>query len=616
MEKISRRIFFETLGSAAASGILLGSGCKRRRHTSRTLRLNPIISLDERREFWEDVSPYIDNSLKNGFAFDMGDGIKFQETIDYKGEKHFKEAIETIFSHDNKSFTLTDIVLSKRGLSLDIIDGGEETSASFLQGETKEFKFGEREYNLKFEGILQREDETEFIFSVNEELTNIKQNGIYIQGINIIPSLLSNSNQIYNFFISEHRFTSVPYGEGDLHFLGLEYAINNETKEKREYVNSYNGEIQNDAYFRAEALSSEKELILKKIEKIRIPNSDIVTLTGKTPYFHFIQLRESTSLDIEIKNEERKESLESYQTSGSEKGLEGEFLFQFSPPLEARLEDLPGKKILFLPDVMNTSFEQDGRKYLIRHIAFDSRKIPSNLRWNLFYPINSIFTEILEVPKEFPEGVLLSVGDSKRININNKEYIITLKNIVDKADSPGPDFLIEAINEETSEEKELKILSYGYSNRILDLNIDPDLAPYFKKNEQGHEVNSQDNIYKFFISENKFSSAVDFFDDNQFSGLKKVIIPDYEAAFGSFDTPLRRTVEYQQAILANRFNGKIQDAFFRCKAEFGIDSYVKIKRDPKSTGYEVIPSEGFNSSDQTKNGYIIRIHSLEKIFER
>ena len=606
MKRISRRIFLGALGSAVASNILLESGCKR--HTTRTLRLNPIIFLDEKKAFWEDVSPYTDNSLKNGFAFDFGEGIKFQEIINYGKEKHFQDAIGTVFSHNDKSFTLTDLILTKRGLSLDIIEGEEETLLSFLQGETKELKFGEKEYNLKFEGISQTADGSEFNFLVNGNSINLRQSGIYTQGINIIPSFLQAFNNIppYNFFISEHRFTSVPHGERDLYFSGLEHVINNKTKEKTVYANLYNKDIQEDAYFRVEALSSDKELILKRIEKIRISDSESVLLTRKTPYFHFIQLREQTSLDIDVKNEERTQSLEGYQTLGSDNGLEGEFLFKFSQPLEARLEDLPGKGLLLLPDLFNTSFEQGGRTYLIRHIAFDSRKIPSNLKWNLFYPINSVFTEIIELPKETPDGISLRAGDSKRININNKEYTITLKDIIDTGNFPGPDFLVGVRDGVVLQESELKVLSYSHSNRALALNIDPDIKRNIDPDIKG---------YRFFISKNKFSSAVDFFDDHQSSGLKKVIIPDYEAAFGSFDTPLEKTVNYQQATLANRFNGKIQDAFFRCKAEFGIDSYVKIKKNPESTGHEVILSKGFDSADQRKNGHIIRIHSFEKIFQ-
>ena len=368
--------------------------------------------------------------------------------------------------------------------------------------------------------------------------------------------------------------------EDDVRFTGLEHILNSETREKRVNANHYNGEIQNDAYFRIDASITNDAIILRRIEKIRIPDAK----------FQPVVTRYATSYDILIKNQYRQNPVTKSPLFVPGNNALGEsFVFDFSSnPLEMRLEKV-GQGISYKS--FNRQFQDTGKSYMVRYFGIDTRKVFSNLEWNKFYPLNAIFTEILEAPQE----IVLERNMPQSINLNGEDYKITLKGFIEtERNFPSPDFIFEIEKDGKKEELRVKPLSHGYPNRALDINIDPNLEYYWGKDPA--EVALGFIVpHRFFVSKNKFSSSVDFFDDNEFTGLKKILLPNF-----------------QQLTLANRFNGEIQDSFTRINAEFAIDYYRKNREDPENDAYDIVPAQGFDFEEQIQNGYILRIKRIDK----
>ena len=212
-----------------------------------------------------------------------------------------------------------------------------------------------------------------------------------------------------------NTFTSAQDISDDTTFSGLEHTLN-PANSKTVNASYYNGTVQEDAYFRIDAVNSDSNILLRKTEKIRTPDAKIPEFSIHT------KMRYATSHDIEIKNIRRQKPFTSTNTPEVD-GLEKDFIFDFSSqPLEARLEETPGFGLSFPQEFFNQTFLENGKEYIIRYIGVDTRKIPSNREWNVFYPINLLFTEILEDPLE----ITIEKNVPININLNGEGYEITL----------------------------------------------------------------------------------------------------------------------------------------------------------------------------------------------
>ncbi|MDO8508104.1 MAG: hypothetical protein Q7S27_00300 [Nanoarchaeota archaeon] len=477
-------------------------------------------------------------------------------------ENLFWEDLEVIHNDLENDFSFNFTTISQNGLKFKgLVKSGEEYLALEAKGFQFEVELDQNVKNYTIEELKWRKDG--FSLSLRE---------------------------------GDNHFVSCFDSGKDLHFSGLEHTLNLATREKKINANYYNGSIQEDAYFRIDASLEKDGIILRKADKTRVSDSSPGNnLLIKEPYFHFVQLRSPTSFEIENKIKERNKPIPEVKDSIGI-GLEENFSFEFFPSLEARLENLPGQGLLFLPDLINTQFEQNGVEYLIRYFALDTRKIPSNNSERIFYPANTVFTELIEAPKR----IFLSENNPQLFDIEGARYTLTLKGEEESPnDFPGKSFILEVRKGDSIQEVRIKPLTYAYPNRVFDINIDPDLQPYF--------TDSKSLLQSFFISKNKFSSAPDFGDDHQFSGLKKVLVPNYDP------TSHNKKISYEQVTLANRFNGEVQDSFFRCDIDIGIDSYRKVRSDEENDSYKIISSKGFSPADQIENGYKVKIKSLQKI---
>ena len=430
---------------------------------------------------------------------------------------------------------------------------------------------------------------------------------------------------VIELILGRHYFQSCNDSGFDKQFIGLEHIIEVEGNNRRKLINAnyYNRKVQEDAYFRIGAVYDVNNgiILLNAADKIRVADAEpknFASLPSVYPRREEIELRE------------KDKGREIIHHVSKARGLENNFLFVFNPPLEARIDTADyNRGIRFVPEFFNIIFG-DEKNYMMRYVAFDARKIPKTSqpsvlgRW--YSPVKGLLTEILEEPEE----LMLNLGEEKIVNIKGEDYIIRLKKL-QQIDGyfPAFDFNFEIEKEGKKEEGLVKVLNHGYANRILDINIDPDVAYYYGKFD--YEVNK--GLQRFFVSKNKFSSTLDFAGDNRFSSLRKILIPDYEGKIkvlrpvddgingGVYIVDIVPTGKaiYQQVTLANRFNGEIQDSgmsdfAFRAEVELGFDSYEGSKRKSDSTAYVVVPRRRFDYSDQIKNGYVLRLKSIEKVF--
>ncbi len=641
---ISRRDFLKS--SAGLVGLLAaGQGCKNHHLSIGPLK---IVFLEEPETPWEDVDPYIDNSLENGFSFDFrdlkGQGTAFGNLVEIDNELYALDAhgytFTQRFNDQEKQFTITSLRSSPRGFALDLMENVSSLVFEKAQ-EMKSINVNGKQYSIALDSIVLPENREGFFIPsyviINGNPLSIQQAG-RLEDLFVALGLKTyHEKGIVELFLSHRYFRSCTDSGDDTWFTGLEHIIEgSDHLTKKINANDYNGNIQEDAYFRIDARQDreKKVFILSAADKIRIPDADPLTYPS-IPFlypplsFHSLPLSYSIKNDIEIRVEDKKKKI-IYQTSEENNDLERRFLFSFSPPLETRIE-IPKREMSVLQDFFNREFENAGKRYMFRYAAFDATKIPKTSQpssLGIFYPpMNGFLAEILEEPEE----LILSEGETKSVNFQGETYRISSKpfEIAPVPADPdiravfgedtlvegkGFDYLLEVEKNGVKEEGKIKIFAHGYKNRILDINVDPDIT----------------NPQKFFISRNKFSSTLDF-DDKRFSGLKKVIIPDYNGTVvilspidDGVNVGFRREYAhagrtlYKQVTLANRFNGRIQsseDEFtgFRAEVEFGLESYEGSEKKPDTTAYRIRPTSGFNYADQIKNGFILRIKSLEKI---
>ncbi len=587
---LSRRNFLK-LASIAALGSL--AGCKKKGK----IKVGPAqyIFEDEPKEFWEDVSPYVNNTLEGGFAFDLGE-LNLENKLNINGEEHFLDAQGTGINSQDKIFTITDVKRNERGVAIDMIEG--DGKLQFTDSTIKNITINNKEYSIEYKGFA-LEEMPVLNLSVNGIPYSLEGGKGFVDGLSLHLNLLRFLREKkVELFFSPSSFSSRHHA-GESHFSGLEVLVfpNNKIIEE----NQYNHKRQEDSYVRMD-FSSDRGLTLRKVEKINIPDAPI-------DFFLHWNNRSRSANEYELEKKHNDKTAKISPLDLGFQDFEKDFSLLFVPPLEARIEAI-AHEMSFLPQLFNASFEANGKNYLIRYVALDPRKPTikvqkqSSLPWNIYYSFSTLYTEILENPLE----LILEQEQTKELTIDGETYLITHKGF-DFNSEPNPALLINVKKDGLEEDVVIKTLSHGYPNHILGINIDPDVEHYWGKADEHARRGS---VQKLFISKNKFSSAADFADDAQFSGLKKVLIPNYKEAF-ILGKPFTNTVEYQQVTLGNRLNGVLKENWgFRALADVSWQYLEKLTNDTDNA-YKAIPTKGYNLSDLIKNGHIVRIKSFEKI---
>lgn len=504
----------------------------------------------------EKVYRYVDNSLENGFAFDFDEGLRFDEVAETPSGNYMIDAIGYSFDFpehgESKRFTITSLRGTGDTYAVSLIEG--DIREEFEHGTIRQIEHNNRLYDILLKDVRGARgffNVPEFVFEVNgKEAIMSDESGVYVNGINLVPDLRffyeNRENpkiaefRIYPFFVSESRFDSRPdssegWGFDYSYFSGLEHRVSlsedgSEIMSKEVLVNRFNGKIQEDAYVRF-IIPTLSERI-KNIEKIRIPDQEIVTdyirfrrpdFGGSPMYYRWQKIR------------------------GFEReGLESNFVFNFEDtdfPLEFILQETD-TRIVFPIDALGSSFIYalggKEKNFVLSYLGVD--------KWE-----SLMFLEILEEPVV---GNFI-LNQWHNFQLEDSLYDIRLRNLIFKNRggfpieySEIPDFVFDVNREGESKELVVRPIHYGYPNRVLNINIDPDLAFYVRKRKS--EIQSMPQ-HRFLLSKKKFSSSADFYDDRGFTGLKKVILPWRE--------------EYMQITFANRFNGEIQDAYFRVGAD-------------------------------------------------
>ena len=621
----SRRKFLKTVGAGVIGGLTgLGlNGCGKGDSSIGPIR---IAYFDEPEEEWENVDHLIDNTLEGGFSFNLrnlrGKGVEFGNIVDLGGETYILDAegysFSSLFNGTEREFAITSLRKNETGFVLDIMESPLILDFQ-KRNETKRVNVGGKDYEITFGDILNPQQNNDFyvpnsVFYVNGDSILLKEGFERADDIFMSPMLRSfHESGAIGVFLSNKCFSSCRHEGSDMKFSGLEHAVILKKEPRREIIgNRFNDKIQEDAYFRVNAsLDEEKKVIvLNQLDKIRVADADIAdypSLPSRYPRtFEVLDDKERASYPIDL-------------------SIEGNFSLSFTKPLEARIDVPIFGEIALVPEFFNA--ESGDGKYLLRYFAFNSDKIPKrcqpkNLGKN-YPPIRGVLTEILEEPQE----IELALGEQRNIDVAGQQYSIKLKELKYLLGGfPWFDFVVEVEKGSVKEEGVTKILTHGYPNRINGINIDPNLAYYHGKDDYG----IRDNPQRFFISQNKFSSPLSF--GNNFSSLKKILIPDYEGNIQVL-TPVNDGVNdgkyivnivptgkviYKQVTLAPRLNGKMQvydsvNYGLRADLEFGVNFYEGSEKEG-STAYVINSKEGFDYSDQIRNGYVLRLKGIEKVF--
>ncbi len=587
-QKISRRDVLKS--GIFSAGVFFLGGC----YPDHPKKKKVLIPLPEETQIWEDISDVVDQTLKGGFAFDFSEGMIFLDKAERNGKVYFLDAAGKVIADGEKSYLISKLQLHPHGISLELLGEGKE--AAFSPGQSRLFSFDGEEYHIALEGFFPTTEGPEYLFSVNGAYLNVKEGGKnMIHGISIVPSIIQDfSSHPFSdaFFVGKGRFTSCP-DAADLHFSGLENVLivshDGELAEE-EHLNTYDGEQQADAFFRVDGAISQ-DVFLKKIEKIRVSQEG-----------EGIARRPVTSYHLALKKEDRKKDIFEVSPDFFNQTLEGGFFFDFSDvPLEMRIEKhVLGLGVTFPPGMFSYSFEEPetGKKFILRYMGIDTGKVPSG-REGLFYPRNVLFTEVLEEP----EVTLFEHNVSQMIQASDGDYHVTLREVyyppmIATKVPQLSDFIYRFDVEKDGKTRTLEayLLRHGKPNRAGRLNLDPDLSQF----AHGESVFDQKQ-YRVFISEDKFSSAFDFFDDHQFSGKQEVV--EIQNA-----TPEPRHLA--RYLLANRYNGEVQNhAYFRTAGDFEVRAF---KRE-KPGIFQIIENPFMHHKGQAEMGYLLGIHRIEKI---
>src|SRR3989338_7362621 len=243
----SRRNFLKTLGKAGLVGTTLSHfGCD----DDKSAGPFEIVSQDEPKTFWEEVTKYINNTLEGGFSFDFKDikdqGITFQDVITINGEDYALDAqgytLSSKLNDQEKRFIITSLRKNQRGFLFDVMEG--DTYLKFRRkDETQNLTFNGKQYLVTLNQLILSEDNIIPIISltVNGETNLIQEKGRAGE-LNFSLNLkdyLQNGN--ISLFVSLHHFYSGVHSRTDTLFSGLEYLINQESRPRKEInAHSYN----------------------------------------------------------------------------------------------------------------------------------------------------------------------------------------------------------------------------------------------------------------------------------------------------------------------------------------------------------------------------------------
>lgn len=496
---------------------------------------------------WEDVSRYIDGTLEGGFSFDL-DLDSWSLYGDFVGH-----SFEQQIGDEKRRFTIIrfecDPLLPFEDpgphIAFSLIENG--ISKSFDIGEMREIEIDGKRYAVCLRAVEEVEkDVPGFIFEVDGEEGIIRVDPSYPNRISGLNFDYVDTGPGFSFFLSTKKFDSRfdLTNRQDIDFSGLEKCllISENSNIRRSFIefkaeNRYNGQVQEDAYVRVRGGLEgglcggcpPAKFVLKKIEKIRIPDSQETEECEIMP----ISIHTERENRIEHRGEDLQSKID--QTLKNGFSLEFPFPLEFIVQNQARFS-VPRDSLSY-----EFSYELDGeqRDLVMRYLAINPKS-------------NLALIEILEEPKtEYFE-----FGEPKKVVHDGEEYIVTLKDFGDvRGYLKMPDFVFDV---ERDGEKQEVIVSGAdpvNSNNVLGLNIDPDLLYYFGMPE--HEIRSM-REHRLFLSREKVS-IVDFYASEYFTGIKKQIVSDRNLTDPRFI----------QLTIANRYNGEIQkNAYSKMHVEF------------------------------------------------
>ncbi len=558
---------------------------------------------------WQDISDFTDGSLENGFNFDFGEYVESGNFVEINNREYSLDSIGAVIQHRGKQFTITNLNRKENGISIDLIEGNDFLAFNSI-GDSQRINLDEREYTITLGRIESSEGFPQVSLIVNGNIINLEEGKAHLGDLSLCLNLREyQSTGRIELFLSHHHLSSRPDLGDDTEFSALEKTLilseSHDMPREQYHENKYNNQTQSNSYFRLDAiqgaLGTIEPIRFRRIEKIRVNTQGISTPS-----------RFATSHDVEIKERDRQQAQREIPQEFFDQSLENSFILDFSEdPIETRTGGLenqvPGLRITYPQEMFSyrilTQTPEGEKEFLIRYIGVDTSLTPTS-RGDIFYPRNAIFTEILENPIE----VIFQPNIPQLIEASDGEYILTLREVI----IPGAgevsrtqqlrllEYLFEIEKNGKTQQLCVRALHYASPNRTGSLNIDPDLSPYI--NQSPTRVRSAQS-HSFFISEKKFSSVADFYDDNQFSGQKAI------AAIHN-DSPARGQISAYT--LANRFNGEIQpNAYFRVLADFGVQEFQRIPN--TTTRYRIIENPVIQDPTQFEQGYILRIHRIEKI---
>lgn len=621
---IPRRTFLKTIGAVGGAGLasLLASCCTPddRREKGKVIILYPYEIPQ-----WEDISIFINKRLEEGIAIDFEKYEDFGDIIHINNMDYSREAIGTRIKQEDMIYTTTQLKRTSQGISLDLIEGNQALTLAHI-GDNQKITLDDKEYEVHYESLTipqGREGDTAYFplitLEINGRRVNIREGKAHLDNLSLCLDLNTFHPPSASFFLSHHHFSSRTDLGDDTQLSGLEHILklsaNNQIRGRKE-ENKYNGQQQDNAYFRLDTIpgkiNSGEPIKIRRIEKIRVFIEGITT--PKRPV---------TTLDVMNKEREINQKPIELPEELFDQTLENSFSFDFDPPIKTRTGGLenqvPGLGITYPQEMFSYRFsvqtEGGEREFLIRYIGIDTSIIPSS-RKNIFYPKNAIFTEILEDPQE----ISLEQGESHIVEASDGVYRLTFSRVslppevgagigalclaryyfdIEKEGEKrtislralhyGPD----VIAYEQTEEGTKEIL--GDPNRIGSFNLEPDISQY----PEGR-IRDRRN-HRFFLSRSKFSSAQDFFDDNQFTGRKKIL---------DISGNRPQVNEINSYDLANRYNGEIQEnAYFRVLADFGVKEFKRVGDDR----YEITENRAILDRTQFEQGYFLKIYRMEKV---